>query len=212
MSKQHPSCTGIITSLSALLIGPCLAVTPMNGNDAPSPKPALELGATMAAIRPHASLTDQAQALSRLIGTWDVNYTDMLKDGRRLERTGLFIMGWVMDGHAIQDLWIVDPSPGHAERELYTDMRYFDPKTRSWPTIFVDPEHASMSRFSGGVAKDGRIVFQTSELSSKTNRWSFEGIQSNRFVFRDEASDDDGKTWKLQAEYHMTRRELTPRG
>jgi hypothetical protein len=66
-----------------------------------------------------------------------------------------------------------------------------------------------MSQFSGGALADGRIVLQTSDLGRKQTRWSFEDIEPNSFVFRDEALGDDGKTWKLQAEYHMRRSAVT---
>jgi hypothetical protein len=209
--KKQPFFPSIMTSLSALLIGQSLAATPIDSHSAAATKPALELSAAMAAASAHPSVGDQAQIFGRLVGAWDVEYMDIVKNGKKLERTGLFIAGWVMDGRAIQDLWVVDPSPGHAEREVYSDLRYFVPKTRSWTSIFVDPEHASMARFSGDAAADGRIVLHTSDLGSKENRWSFDDIQPNSFVFRDEASADDGKTWKLLAEYHMTRRSAVTR-
>jgi hypothetical protein len=204
MNMQQPV---LLTILCALMAGPCLATAPAIDHNAGSAESNLDL--TAGSNNPHPSLGDQAQVFGRLLGTWNVEYMDILKDGKRLQRTGLFVVGWVMDGRAIQDLWIVDPSPGHAEREVYTDVRYFDPKTRSWPAIFVDPEHASMSRFSGGALADGRIVLQTSDLGRKQTRWSFEDIEPNSFVFRDEALGDDGKTWKLQAEYHMRRSAVT---
>jgi len=80
---------------------------------------------------------------------------DFAKDGTATHRTGEFIVGWIMDGQAVQDLWIVNPSGTHKDREVYTDLHWFDAKARTW---------------------------------------------------RDEASNDDGKTWKLQSEYQMKRR------
>jgi hypothetical protein len=50
----------------------------------------------------------------------------------------------------------------------------------------------------------GRIV-GTWDVGSKQTRWSFNDIRPDSFVWRDEAS-NDGKTWKLQAEYQMKRR------
>lgn len=61
------------------------------------------------------------------------------------------------------------------------------------------------SRTSGPVGND-RYVLETSDLGSKQTRWSFNDIRADSFVWRDEASNDDGKTWKLQSEYKMKRR------
>jgi hypothetical protein len=207
MMKTHRSIC-FAASLFASTIAQCpaaSALTAANGGIA-AESPALDLPAALAARSPHPSLGDQARVFDRFVGTWEVQYRDILKDGRTLNRTGLFIVGWVMYGRAIQDIWIVDPSPGHAEKEIYADVRYLDPKTHTWPSIFIDPEHASMARFSGGAVAEDQIVLQTSDLGAKLTRWSFEDIEANAFVFRDEFSRDEGKTWTLQSEYHMRRK------
>src|ERR1700722_19136807 len=165
--------------------------------------PRLDMVTALKAMGPHPALGDQAKVFGRLVGTWDVEYTDFSKDGKVIHRSGELIVGWVMDGRAIQDLWIVDPSGTRKEREVYTDVRYFDPKSRTWPAIFIDPEHASLARFTGGPAADDRIVLDTPDLGEKDTRWSFNDIRPDSVVFRDEASGDGGKTWRLQSEYHM---------
>jgi hypothetical protein len=170
----------------------------------------LDLVAALEATSPNPSLGDQAQVLSRLVGTWDVEYTDFAKDGKVIHRTGEFIVGWVMDGRAIQDLWIVNPSGKRKEREVYTDLHYFDSKTRTWRATFVDPEHGSVARFTGGPVGSDRFVLETQDINSEQTRWSFNDIRPDSFVWRDEASSDGGKTWRLQAEYQMKRRGAAP--
>jgi len=175
-----------------------------------STDPRLDMVAALRAMGPHPSIGDQARVFDRLVGTWEVEYTDFLKDGKVSHRSGELIVGWVMDGRAVQDLWIVNPSGARKDREVYTDLRYFDPKSRSWPATFVDPENVSVARFTGGAVGEDRIVLDTGDFEGKDTRWSFNEIRSDSFVFRDEASRDGGKTWRLQAEYHMTRRGAVP--
>jgi hypothetical protein len=153
----------------------------------------------------HASLGDQAKVLEQLVGTWDVEYKDIQKDGRESHRSGQFIVSWVLDGRAIEDVWIVEPSEGRPEREVYTAIQYFDSKTRSWPMVFIDPEHASTARFTGGATLDGRMVLQTSDLGRPQNRWSFTANGPDSLVFRDEYSSDGGETWKTLSEDHLKR-------
>ena len=43
-------------------------------------------------------------------------------------------------------------------------------------------------------------------LASTAKSTEADVMLSPLFVWRDEASNDDGKTWKLQAEYQMKRR------
>jgi hypothetical protein len=198
--------SGLLSSL-----GPCgRSAATETVDNAPATDPPLDLVAALEATSPNPSLGDQAQVLGRLVGTWDVEYTDFAKDGKALHRTGQFIVGWVMDGRAIQDVWIVNPSGKRKDREVYTDLHYFDPKTRTWGATFVDPEHGSVARFTGGPVGNDRFVLETQDMNSEQTRWSFNDIRPDSFVWRDEASRDGGKTWRLQAEYQMKRRTAAP--
>jgi len=168
--------------------------------------PRLDMATAITAMGPHASLGDQATVFGRLVGTWDVEYTDFKKDGTIDRRSGELLVGWVMDGRAIQDLWIVYPSGKRKEREVYTDLRYYDPKSRTWPATFIDPEHVSVARFTGTAAGDDRIAFDTHDFQGTDTRWSINNIRPDSFVWQEEESLDGGTTWRLVAEHHMKRR------
>ncbi len=157
------------------------------------------------AVGPHPSLGDEPKALGRVVGTWDVEYTDYLKDGTVSHRTGEFIVGWVLDGRGVQDLWIVDPPGAGKDREVYTTLYYYEAKSRTWHATFVDPEHAAVLSFTGGTVGKDRFVLETQDSNSKETRWSFNDIRCGSFIWRDEQSTDGGKTWRLKSEYHMKR-------
>lgn len=184
--------SGLLSSLSA-------------DGGAPATDPPLDLTTALKATSPNPALGDQAQVPGRLVGTWDVEYTTFAKDGTASHRTGEFIVEWVMDGRALQDLWIVHPSGTRKEREVYTDLHWFDAKSRTWRSAFVDPEHGSVAKFTGGPVGDDRYVLETPDFGGKT-RWSFYDIRQDSFAVRGEASNDDGETWKLESEYKMKRR------
>ena len=112
----------------------------------------------------------------------------------------------VMDGRAIQNLFIIYPSAARKDRFIGTTLRYFDPKSGTWRVIFIDPENDSVARFSGGAVGDDRIVLHSEDTDGKETRWSFNDICSDSFVFRDEVSRDGGKTWWVREEDHMKRR------
>lgn len=168
--------------------------------------PRLQLVAALGATAPHSSLGDHARVIDRLIGTWDVEYTDYSKAGQVRHRTGELIFGWVMDGRVMQDLWTVDPSAAGKDREVYTDLFYFDPKSDAWLVASVDPEHPSVARLTGRALGDDRLVLDSQDFGDKDTRWSFDDIRPGSFVFRVTDSNDGGKTWRLQSEYHMSRR------
>lgn len=182
------------------------ASTPGKPGEACASHPRLDMVTALEAVGPHPSLGDQAKVFGRLVGTWNVDYTDFSKVGKATHRSGEFVVAWVMDGRAIQDVWIVYPSGARQNRYVSTELRYYDPKSRTWPSTFIDAEHASVARFTGGAVGDDRIVLNTKDFQGTDTRWSINDIRPDSFIWREEESLDSGKTWRLVAEDHMKRR------
>ncbi len=172
--------------------------------------PRLDMVTALQALGPHPSLGDQAKVFGRFVGTWDAEYTELSKDGRATHSSGEVVFGWVMEGRAIQDLFIIYPSAAHKEKFIGTTLRYFDPKSGTWRVTFIDPENDVVARFTGGAAGDDRIVLHGEDTNGKETRWSFNDIRPDSCVFRDEESPDGGKTWRLREEDHMKRRGAVP--
>jgi hypothetical protein len=169
--------------------------------------PTLALGSALQATGPHPSLAANARTLSMLVGSWDVAYSDFSKDGKVTHRSGRLTVGWVLDGRALQDLWVVDPSGTTQEREVFTELFYFDPKASTWHVDSFDPYVAAVATFSGAAVGDDRIVVESRDLDPKaTHRWSFNEIRPESAVFRDESSSDGGGTWTLRSEYRLKKR------
>jgi hypothetical protein len=168
--------------------------------------PRLDMVTALQAVGPHASLGARAKLFDRLVGIWDVEYTDFEKDGKVTHRSGEFSVGWVMGGRAIQDFWVIYPSGKRQEREVYTDLRYYNPKSDMWLSTFIDPKHFSVAIFTGAAVGDDRIVLGTQSFDGADTRWSINDIRSDSFVWREERSLDGGKTWRLLGEDYMKRR------
>jgi hypothetical protein len=95
-------------------------------------------------------------------------------------------------------------------RLVGADPRYFEPKFGTWPAVFLDPQIASGARFTAGAVGEDRIVLDSPDRGPEGTRWAFNTIRTDTFVFRDEASNDGGETWRLQSDYHMKRRGAAP--
>lgn len=205
--KPGLAAAGLLASLCLACTGLGAGATaPAKAPTAPATDPRLDMVTALEAPGPHPSLGDQATVFDRLVGTWDVDYTDFSKDGKTTHRAGEFIVGWVMDGRVIQEFWIVYPSGSRKDREVYTHLRYYNPKTRTWSSTFIDPEHVSIARFSGGTVSDDRTALTTQDFDGTDTRWSINDLRTDSFVWREEESRDGGKTWRLLAEHHMKRR------
>jgi len=113
--------------------------------------------------------------------------------------------GWILDGRAIQDIWISYPTEPGKERGIGTTVRFFDASSKTWRVIFVGPSYGALIEMKGGE-EGGRIVLRGVDDGGSALRWTFNDITANSFVWRGEKSRDGGKTWKLEEEHHMTRR------
>jgi hypothetical protein len=182
------------------------AATTGRDTTAPATDPRLDMVAALQAMGPHPSLGEQAKVFGRFVGVWDGEYTEFSRDGKETRSSGEWTFGWVMDGRAIQDLFIIHPSATRKERFIGTTVRYFDPKSGTWSVTFIDPENGAVETLTGGAVRDDRIVLLSQDEDGKESRWSFDDVRPDSWVFRDEETRDSGKTWRLRELDHMKRR------
>ena len=160
---------------------------------------------TLEATGPHTSLGAEASVWDQFVGTWDCQYTFHTDDGKVTHASGELLFGWILDGRAVQDIWITYPEKPGEEREIGTSLRFFDPKSRTWRVVFILPSLNILTTVEGRAQGD-RIVLEGQTSDGKRRRWSFNDITQVSFVWRGERSSDGGKTWRLVEEHHMKRR------
>jgi uncharacterized protein len=163
-----------------------------------------EMISALPAAGPNPSLGSEARVWDRFVGTWDCDYTFHAEDGTVTRAKGELLFGWIIDGHAVQDIWITYPQSPNGEREIGTSLRFFDPKSGIWRVVFILPTLNILTTVEGRAQGD-RIVLE-GEANGKRRRWSFNDITPTSFVWRNESSRDGGKTWRLVEEHHMKRR------
>ena len=174
------------------------------GND-----PRRDMITALPALSPHPSLGDEARVFDRFVGTWECDYVHYEKDGSVTRYPGEVIFGWIIDGRALQDIWIwYEKGRSTDDRGIGTTLRIFDPKSGQWRIVWVAPAAGIVKTLSGGAVGD-RIVLEGRADDGSSLRWSFNDIRNDSFVWRGETSSDEGKTWRLTAEYHMRRRSPT---
>lgn len=94
---------------------------------------------TLLASDPHPSLGEHAQTYGRLIGSWTGEVLDYLPDGTVRMGPVEIHFAWVLEGRAVQDVWIAPP---RAERQANacetagnrygTTIRMFDRDRGVW--------------------------------------------------------------------------------
>jgi hypothetical protein len=145
-----------------------------------------------------------------LIGRWSVRVRDYRADGTVIEGEGEWHFAWVLEGRAIQDVWISPSRPNRAgalasmPNRYGTSLRAFDPARKQWRVTWINPVTGAhdvlWARLEGAdVVQEGR------DEQNRPMRWVFTDIRPNSARWYGERSDDDGKTWKLEAEFVLTR-------
>jgi hypothetical protein len=146
-----------------------------------------------------------------LIGSWELETFDYyLPDGKLRKGSGEVHFAWVLEGRAVQDTWIMPRTSERtnvserATNRYGTTLRVYDPNIKAWRVTWINPTSSAEMRLIGrrvgddimqlGTYPDGRLI-----------RWSFTEIKKDSFVWKGEVLQPDGKTWKLDAEFHARR-------
>src|SRR5262249_19236378 len=117
-------------------------------------------------------------------------------DGKH-ELRGEIHAGWVLEGRAIQDVWIL---PG----VFYgTTLRVYDPGLDAWHILWSDPLRQYYTRQIGRASgKD--IVQEGTNNAGVPVRWSFTERTPDSFHWIGERADGADR-WKLEAEFFARR-------
>ncbi|MGH8237480.1 MAG: hypothetical protein ACREXP_10730 [Steroidobacteraceae bacterium] len=148
--------------------------------------------------RPAADRVEEMALYGQFIGRWTFEGTMRGKDGSTHRGQGEIHFGWVLDGRAVQDVWIL-PGVFHG-----STLRVYDPNIKAWHILWSDPLQQYFSRQLGRA--NGRDIVQNgSNDAGETTRWSFSEITPSSFRWRGEVSPDGGKSWELEAEFRARR-------
>jgi len=155
----------------------------------------------MKALHSEAPAADRASHLELygwLIGDWVMDATVHRDDGTTFKGSGEIHFGWVLQGRAIQDVWIL---PG----VFYgTTLRIYDPGLGAWHILWSDPLRQFYARQIGRAQGDDIVQIGKNDAGAML-RWSFTDITTDLFRWLGERSHDDGKSWQLQADYRVRR-------
>ena len=151
---------------------------------------------------PASDRTTGLQLYAFLVGSWSLDVRYPQPGGKDLRSRGEVHAGWVLEGRAIQDVWIL-PGVFHG-----TTLRVYDPGRDAWHILWSDPVR-QLYRRQLGRAEGPDIVQLGRDDSGAPVRWSFRDRTPDAFRWCGEHSPDGGKSWTLVAEFHA-RRESAP--
>ncbi|MFM0070740.1 hypothetical protein PQQ86_06150 [Paraburkholderia sediminicola] len=146
-----------------------------------------------------------------LIGSWDMEVLHYRVDLGNARRRGEIHFGWVLQGRAVQDVWIMPPRSEHhaglpAVDIMYgTTLRVWDPALRAWRVIYMNPLTGQRDELIGRRVGNDLVQIGT-HADGTPIRWNFTDITRDSFRWTGVALAQDGVTWTLEAEFHARRR------
>ena len=166
----------------------------------------------LAATERSREIPESADVYGWLCGSWDLDvlhYRGVDVAARALK--GEVHAAWVLEGRAVQDVWIMpkfsDRSPD-ADRmmNMYgTTLRSWDASVQAWRIAWTNPVRGHHEEQVGRC--NGIDILQEGARGDGTRtRWTFTEITADSFHWRGEALYLNEETWTLEAEFLANRR------
>jgi hypothetical protein len=173
----------------------------------------------MEALHSNGPASDRADKMGLygwLIGGWEMDVQVPQSgpngaNGARYEGKGEVHFGWVLEGRAIQDVWITPPrglrdGPVGVAANFYgSTFRIYDPGLDAWHIFWLDPVKQFYSRMLGRAA--GTDIEQLTVNETPLRRWRFSDITPSSFHWTadvDEGADGVVK-WRRHVEFFARR-------
>src|SRR6266498_108767 len=116
--------------------------------------PGQDMIQSLGASSPHSSLGDQAQVFDRFVGTWDCDYSFYRDDGTVRHSKGELLVGWILDGRAVQDIFITYPAEGEKDRRKGVNKRESGPGGKTEQPSCLQAAHIAGRRMEGRTGQD----------------------------------------------------------
>jgi hypothetical protein len=163
----------------------------------------------LAATGPHPDIPIEHQIFRPFIGSWDLAVTWYDKDGAiRRQQNGEWHFSWVLEGRAVQDVWIVPPRTERSgSDQLYeygASLRFFDSETGLWRSTWIGPMQRSTYTFAARMV--GADLVLDTKLDGSRMRWTFSDIAPDRFRWTNEK--EEAGAWVVTQDFSAVRSKL----
>jgi hypothetical protein len=166
--------------------------------------------AVLAAPGRSPEIPESADVYGWLIGSWELDVRYYWVDVSARGIKGEVHFEWVLEGRAVQDVWIMPPRSertGELDKMLNmygTTLRVWDPAIQAWRVTWINPATNQRSELIGRWS--GKDIVQLGTRADGTPmRWIFSEITPDSFRWTGESLEPDGKTWKLGGEFRARR-------
>ena len=163
-------------------------------------------------LHAHGPAADRAHHMmlyGQFVGSWNGTLKYVDAEGVRRETTAEVHIGWVLEGRAIQDVWIAPSRQERRDGERLlmhgSTFRIYDPQRDLWHITWLDPVKQLRSVMTGSKIGD-EIVQEYRADDGKRVQWLFTEITPDSFHWINRESADDGGSWNVRGEFFLRRR------
>jgi hypothetical protein len=152
---------------------------------------------------PRSRYGDKLKTFGQFVGSWTFDGAEFHDDGSRSTDRGEIHCQWVLQGQAIQDVFL-ETSRSDSDALLYgTTIRFYDPSIDAWRVTWINPGAGVVRTFIG--RKSGtEIVMEGTAGDGTPVRWIFSDVKSDSFHWRGEKR--TGSTWRIYEELDAHRK------
>jgi hypothetical protein len=156
------------------------------------PDPAKSFSAALLAPGREREIPQAADAYGWLIGSWELDVFRYHPNGTITTGVGEAHFGWLLEGRAAQDVWIMPNRSAKTVdvdrtfRRYGTTVHIWNPLIQAWDVTWIDPVTNIRDRMT--ARSNGADVVQVGTHSDRTPiRWSFTEITPDAFRWLGEA-------------------------
>ena len=134
---------------------------------------------------PAAEYADKLVLFGQFVGDWEFDLIEIRPDGSKVNAKGEWHFGWVLEGRAVQDVWIVHSlRPGGRATEYGTTIRFYDAKIDGWRVVWSGPVNGNMETFIARQVGNQIIMEGKSNRDGSPARWISSEVRLDRFIGR----------------------------
>jgi hypothetical protein len=161
----------------------------------------LEFSSALMASQGNVDLTRENELFGQFVGYWEFDWYGYEKNMEAQHEKGEWIFSWILEGRAIQDVWIIpDRNRRNSEKlpkgEWGTTIRFFNTALSVWDVVWIGPVKGRFNTFLARKVEDEIVLEETNNPAYKME-WIFSEITSTSFNWRSIVSRDEGNTWDL---------------
>lgn len=154
---------------------------------------------------PYPEFEDKLMLFGQFVGDWDiVGVRSPSPSGVAFKEKGEVHFGWVLDGRAIQDVWMTYDAGSKRVIPVGTTVRVYDPSIDAWRSTWISALSSTVQTFIAQKVGE-EIVLKSKTKEGYPERWVFSDIKPSSFRWHSEETHDGGKTWVLTEEMNIRR-------